>query len=84
MIPFFISLDMHAFLGPTTDASNFTHKVKEIFHGFSSCHPRIFTKGPYEIGFMSSPSRVFRVAPYAENESYINWLIRVQSKWDNF
>jgi hypothetical protein len=71
MIPFFISLDMHAFLGPTTNASNFTQKVKEIFRGFYSCHPRIFIKGPYEMGFMSSPSRVFRVAPYVENEPYI-------------
>lgn len=46
----------------------------------SRSKPRAFDDTNYELGFMSSPLRVFRSSPTINNEAYINWLDIVEKK----
>jgi hypothetical protein len=69
---------------PLLDASNTTNELLDIFPCFKTCEPRIFDITPYNFNFIKPPYKVFRSAPYVENEAYIDWLDRVEKEFGEF
>jgi hypothetical protein len=56
----------------------------DIFPCFKTREPLIFDITPYNFNFIKPPNKVFRSAPYVENEAYIDWLDRVEKEFGEF
>lgn len=80
LTPFSISGFAHVFLGPLPGASKKPDELNKLFPCYYRCKPQTFQDKYYELGFMSSPHRVFRSYSSTKNEVYISWLDKVEKK----
>jgi len=72
----------HAHLGPILDAEDDNEKLNAVFPCFEKCLPLVFTKGPYNLGFMKSKLRI--EPKYENNGDYLCWLDKVEGKKGQF
>jgi len=68
----------HAYLGPIPDDEDNNEKHNAVFPCFEKCPPLVFTKGPYNLGFMKSKLRI--EPKYENNGDYLCWLDKVEGK----
>jgi hypothetical protein len=84
MFPYTIANRTCAFGGPLPNSKSKSAAILSIFPVYEPCKPRAFIDSPYNFNFIKPPNKVFRSAPYYENEEYIAWLDRVQVGYGDF
>lgn len=72
----------HAYLAPIPDDDGDNKELNVVFPCYKKCPPLVFTKGPYNLGFMKIKLRI--KPKYDNNEDYICWLDKVEGKKGQF
>jgi hypothetical protein len=82
MIPFSVKKDTYAFCGPyPLRAEIISKEVNDLFPKFVICGPRIFKVDPYHFGYLKTPIKLFRAAPYTAHKDYIPCLNMVEKEF---
>lgn len=80
MDPFLYFWFCSCVLGSTSRSFKKPDELKKLFPCYYRCKPQTFQDKYYELGFMSSPHRVFRSYYSTKHEVYIIWLDKVEKK----
>jgi len=68
----------HAYLGPIPDDDGDNEELNTVFPCYKKCPLLVFSKGPYNLGFMKTKLRI--EPKYENNEDYICWLDKIEGK----
>lgn len=80
LILFSISDTICAFLCPFPRSSEKPEQLKKFLPCYHHYELRASVDNTYELGFMSASHCVFHSSPTNKNETYINWLDKMENK----